>query len=94
MFSIIHEIKNRKNFNLLCTCPICLKSLIQKNNLLTNDVKLLEYDKQKLLIEDNFDKGNDEYEIICPHCKTFSITYVNKMNNMRHINEEWRLEDE
>ena len=87
MFSIVHEIKDRKNFNLLCTCPVCLKSLIQKNNLLTNDVKLLEYDRQKLLIEDCFDKGNDEYKIIC-HCKTFSITYVNKMNNIRIINRE------
>lgn len=87
--TIVHEIKDEKNINILLTCPACLKSLI-KENLITDgkEKKLLTYDKTKKLIRDRFENGEDSYEMVCPHCGRFHIIYVNRLQKIRNVTND------
>lgn len=94
--TLVHEIKTIEDIKILCTCPACLKSLVDNEKITDGkERKLLTYDKQKLLIEDKMKKGNDQHEIVCPHCKRFHMIYLNRLNkDMRNVTEEKILSEE
>ena len=80
--TIVHEIKDDKNFSILCTCPVCLKSLITDSDrlMIVNNKMLLANEKEtKRLIIDAFNDNDEEYNLWCPHCKRFNIIYKNKI---------------
>jgi hypothetical protein len=77
MFYIRHHVRKKEDLNILLTCPICMKELF------TKEVKRFplnekSIDNKDLIIKEKI-QVREEYECICPHCKSFSITYINDM---------------
>jgi len=81
-----HYIDKPEKLKILLTCPMCLKDMY--NNIKKLPDKNMNLVESKEIIVKEEIKRSKEYEITCPHCKRFSITYINQLENEeRNINE-------
>ena len=77
MFYIRHHVRSEKDLKILLTCLICYGDLFGKTIRALSDAKNL-IEANALIVKEKI-QHRKEYECICPHCHSFSITYINDM---------------